>query len=753
MARLPGAEALGERPVPQLPRRTPMVAQYRPGTGFEAVNAQALSHSGEDLQVAANYVLRAQEQHDALRAEEAATVLRAKQLDMSFGEKGFTKLLGGSAVNRPILKEYGGEFDQAAAGIAASLDNDYQRTLFQRRAQVSGLQLREDIARHVVQQSNVYAKDVFDAKLDTEVKTAAARWSVADGAAVPLLNIDSAIQSYADHAGKSPEWVTDVRGKARAAVYSAQINQALVSDPANGPFIARTLYRSYHSALDPNTRAVLEHKITAAVRPIEARRDAESVVRGNVLPDVARIIEIGGEPVISRMIAVESGGKAAAVSPKGALGLMQVMPDTARGVAARLGIPYDEARLKTDPAYNREIGTAYFREILSRYSGNQTLALAAYNAGPSRVDEWIVKNGNPNTGEISDAAWTAAIPFKETRNYVGKVLGGPATAPTTKAATQANLGEWIVSAEKQAEATHPGDILYRDQVVQNVKSYVATVIAAQEGKQKGYYQQLTNAVFGGGKGAGPKTVSELLADPANREAYMALDPSQQHGVMNMLTQKMNESLGAPVKSDGKVVMDLLNRVYLPGDDPQKIRNIGQLLPFFGPNNGLTQGDFNFLSNHIDKAQSITKGRLSKDVVDASNTARRMLLQHSRIYTGGAGDADAEEAAHRFAVDLDNKVEQYQKEGKDVRALFTEGSKDYVLSPAFVKSYFRMRPQEAVAGAAAAVAASSPDLRTSQGRVGGAAYTAPQGSGAAEPTAINPKTGERLVYRNGKWQKP
>lgn len=137
--------------------------------------------------------------------------------------------------------------------------------------------------------------------------------------------------------------------------------------------------------------------------------------------------------LVQRVINQESDGRVDAVSPKGALGLMQLMPGTARDMAAELGIEFDQQRLTTDADYNMRLGSAYLQRMLERYDGNPALALAAYNAGPGKVDEWIEAHGDPRTDAIGTNAWIARIPYQETRDYARKILGELAKTEATPA--------------------------------------------------------------------------------------------------------------------------------------------------------------------------------------------------------------------------------------------------------------------------------------------------------------------------------
>jgi len=113
-----------------------------------------------------------------------------------------------------------------------------------------------------------------------------------------------------------------------------------------------------------------------------------------------------------------------AVSSAGARGLMQILAATAKRQARRLGLAYDVYDLTADPAFNVRLGRAFLGRLIKRYDGYYPLAIAAYNAGPGRVDRWIKRFGDPRQGAVDIIDWIEMIPFAETRNYVQRVLEG-----------------------------------------------------------------------------------------------------------------------------------------------------------------------------------------------------------------------------------------------------------------------------------------------------------------------------------------
>ncbi len=120
---------------------------------------------------------------------------------------------------------------------------------------------------------------------------------------------------------------------------------------------------------------------------------------------------------IYAVIRQESAFMQDARSHAGALGLMQLMPATARTVARRrLGIDHLSGRRLLDPALNIRLGSAYLKELKERLGDNPVLATAAYNAGPHRVDRWLPPY--PLEADI----WVELIPFRETRTYLRRVM-------------------------------------------------------------------------------------------------------------------------------------------------------------------------------------------------------------------------------------------------------------------------------------------------------------------------------------------
>ncbi len=134
--------------------------------------------------------------------------------------------------------------------------------------------------------------------------------------------------------------------------------------------------------------------------------------------------ELPERALVFSTIRQESAFEADALSHAGARGLMQLIPPTARAVAKQLSLPVDkiEQRLVSDPHFNIRLGRTYLADLIDDYDGSYVLAIAAYNAGPGRVRQWIRDNGDPRKSNIDVIDWIELIPIDETRNYLHRVL-------------------------------------------------------------------------------------------------------------------------------------------------------------------------------------------------------------------------------------------------------------------------------------------------------------------------------------------
>jgi soluble lytic murein transglycosylase len=182
-----------------------------------------------------------------------------------------------------------------------------------------------------------------------------------------------------------------------------------------------------------------------------------------VMPTYSSLVEERVDPALVHALSrQESEFNAAAKSPVGASGLMQLMPATARGVARRYKVQYSAARL-TNPAYNTQLGEAFLSDLIESYDGSYFLALAAYNAGPGRVKEWMGIYGDPRNPDVDPIDWIERIPFTETRRYVIKImetlqlyrsrLAGPDGA--LHLVQDLNRGRRVPSSETASVATLP----------------------------------------------------------------------------------------------------------------------------------------------------------------------------------------------------------------------------------------------------------------------------------------------------------
>lgn len=213
----------------------------------------------------------------------------------------------------------------------------------------------------------------------------------------------------------------------REVVRAAKILMELGQEERLRPFILRLVYTAetleehrlaarLARTLGRVDLAVMATKRTARLSGIAMVREAFPLVEPLAQaspPEPALVLAVSRQ---------ESEFNQNAISPAGAMGLMQLMPATAKGVAKELNKPFHQPSLTKDASYNVQLGTHYLNKLLQNWDGNLILTLASYNAGEARARKWIRDWGDPRLDGIDAIDWVELIPFSETRNYVQRVI-------------------------------------------------------------------------------------------------------------------------------------------------------------------------------------------------------------------------------------------------------------------------------------------------------------------------------------------
>jgi soluble lytic murein transglycosylase len=185
----------------------------------------------------------------------------------------------------------------------------------------------------------------------------------------------------------------------------------MLTDPAEVALLADM------AAKDGKFQVALQIGKSAAARglPVDSLAFPTAAIPATATPSIER-------PVVYAIARQESAFNPAAISSAGARGLLQLMPATAKLVAKAVGLPYSKDRLTSDPAYNATLGAAHLADLVDTFGGSYVMTFAAYNAGASRVAEWVKENGDPRDPKVDVVNWIELIPFTETRNYVQRAM-------------------------------------------------------------------------------------------------------------------------------------------------------------------------------------------------------------------------------------------------------------------------------------------------------------------------------------------
>lgn len=385
-----------------------------------------------------------QQQANQLRVDDALNKAKETALKLTYDkDAGFTNLKGINALERPdgkpLAEEYADKLKEQIQQIGGTLGNDAQRQVFSMRSNDIITAMRGNAIQHEAQEFKTYALSTSEGIQSTALRDIGLNWKNPDTVNSAVERIRAETYRQAQLLGKSAEWQEAQARKLTSNGHKVALMSALEQ---NDPMYADAYLKKYSGQMDADDILAVRGHIT---KEVDARVGVGAA--GEVMRQMQpRIVTSEAERAFNIAVGTESNGKQFAkdgtplTSPKGAIGIAQVMPDTAPEAAKLAGLPWDENRYKTDAAYNKALGMAYFQQQLQTNGGDLAKSYAAYNAGPGRLADAIKKAEKSAKLAKADPSlvvhtWLDFMP-EETRNYVAKNMKaydagqGQGTRPT-----------------------------------------------------------------------------------------------------------------------------------------------------------------------------------------------------------------------------------------------------------------------------------------------------------------------------------
>ena len=530
------------------------------------------------VQVASQIWQKTQDDADTAALMEAESSLSKWQTDTLFNpDNGVYTRKGKNAID--ITNQTLPQFQQQVDNISNGLTNDRQRQRFNQIAKSQAERFNGQLNRYEFGERQVFYKEAEDATLNAATESAVAYYDDPQQVAFYQNKGTRVIAMQGERNGEAPELTQEKVLKYNSGINSAVIQRLMQQDP----IAAQRYYAKSYDGMTVDDQARVTKLLGDGVRQQLGSQIGEAAYNAGT---------VGINGLSNLVIQAESSGDPTAVSPKGAKGLMQLMPETAEEMAKELGIPYSEERLTADPNYNMALGNAYLNKMLGRYGGNSTLAVAAYNAGPGSVDKWIKENGDPRTGDISNQAFIDAIPFKETRDYTGKIVSQLApSGASSKLAAATSAANQIKDAETRKFALDRIDDLNKaDQLVIKANYEQAADIALDQGY---------NAIP-------PQVLANIGAE--ERVKLQKLDEHRRKGT-------------EPATDEGK----LREFLSMPGPQFGELSLTRDIRPF------LNDADYKTVKSSWEKAVQGDYG--DQRATKAENDQLTMVMQQAGILTG------------------------------------------------------------------------------------------------------------------------
>lgn len=543
--------------------------QELPGVANRALPSPQVQGVGADmpgyqlqqtaLGVAGDLVQRETQRADNAALMDAEAKLSQNRLDLMFNKDGgvYTRQ-GKDALD--ITNQTLPQFDKQAEQIGMGLTNPRQKEQFQRIVQNQRLGLSGELNRYEHTQRNVFYDQADQANIATSLDGAVKYANDPEQVAFYRSKGAFVIGQMGERKGMAPQAVLEAQTQFDSQVATSVIQRLVTSDPLQ----AQQYYAQSAATMTAADQIKAQKLLGTSVRQQMAVKMAD---------DIWSKGEVGQAALPALIMQAESGGNQNAVSPKGALGVMQLMPETAEETSRELGIPYSKERLATDPNYNAALGTAYINKMLGRFDGNQTLAVAAYNAGPGMVEDWV--NGTNKTGknpsklQLPDPrqGGTAAqefiqrIPFQETRNYTANIMSQ--AAPT------------VPASQKYADGLKQANTIQDPQLKKFVLDNLDDRKKAYEAQTNALYDQASKYVLDGGFSTIPaQLINNLPGDELVKLQRMddyrrkGTEPTTDYG-------KLQEFLQMPTDRLASMGLEKDIRPYLSNADFNTVRGAWQ----------------------------------------------------------------------------------------------------------------------------------------------------------------------------------
>ncbi len=377
-------------------------------------------------------------------------------------------------------------------------------------------------------------------------------------------------------------------------------------------------------------------------------------------------------------LTAESGLNPKAVSPQGAVGIAQLMPDTAKA----LGVDPTNPEASIDAAARLMV------------KAGDTVG----NTDPSAADRLYYGGATdakgPNTDQYVDNLRAVRV----------RLFGPSAPAPMTAADLEGREADVITQAKAFAERRRPGDLVYQDQVVAEAQKNWARDVQSLRNQEYANTSGVLDAVVKGNI----QSPSELPPDMLRM--YSQLTPQNMESVQAQMVRNQRQASGEFTPSNPGLFNSLQSRLYLPQGDPNRITDPSQITPYIA--HGLSYSDSQRLMTEMKEYNSPSANPFLRQANQVKLTAMRML-QTSLNATALTHPELTQESAYRFDYALDQDIAALRKQGKDPSILFDPTNPDYVLKPARVLSFLPSESSAAGAvahGPATSVAGAAPPSR-------------------------------------------